>query len=125
MVNTFPVVYSAHSGGLAWDGEVFYHGSDQNYAGDQGDGLIHKYSADGTDVGSIGAPRGSLHPNALAYDGLNLWVTTESSDSVYVVDAEDGAVLRPLDLGGQARLITVFEDHVWIGGGNTIQQLVP
>jgi hypothetical protein len=39
ILSSCAVVYSAQPGGLAWDGEGFYHGSHMNNEGDEGDGL--------------------------------------------------------------------------------------
>jgi hypothetical protein len=107
----FPAVYSAQAGGLAWDGEMFYHGS---FIGDtDGDGLIHTYAIDWTHLGSFPAPRGSLEPTGLAFDGEHLWATVNSIDSVYVLDPAGGGIIRAFRLEHLDGDITLFEDHLW------------
>lgn len=107
----FPAVHSAQAGGLAWDGEVFYHGS---FSGDSdGDGLIHVYAIDWTHLSAFPAPRGSLEPTGLAFDGEYLWATISRQDSVYVLHPTDGHVIRALALEHLDGDITIFEDHLW------------
>jgi len=107
----FPAIYSAQAGGLAWDGEVFYHGS---FIGDtDGDGLIHTYAVDWTHISSFPAPRGSLEPTGLAFDGEYLWATVNSLDSVYVLNPSNGDIIRSFRLENLAGDITLFEDYLW------------
>jgi hypothetical protein len=111
VLSQFTAVYSAQSGGLAWDGEVFYHGS--FIGASEGDGMIHIYNTVWTHVDSFPAPRGSLEPTGLAFDGEYLWATVNSVDSVYVLDRTDGGVIRALELEELDGGITLFEDHLW------------
>ncbi|MBN1825998.1 MAG: hypothetical protein JW958_07015 [Candidatus Eisenbacteria bacterium] len=116
---SFDIAYSAAAGGVAWDGEAFYVGSDLNSLGDRGDGLIHRYLPDGTETGAIPSPRGSEHPRGLAFDGEDLWVVIVSDiggavDTLYVVDKDDGTVLRTLYHQGLSGDMTVMDDHVWV-----------
>ena len=111
VLSQFAAVYSAQAGGLAWDGEVFYHGS---FIGDSdGDGMIHTYATDWTHLGSFPAPRGSLEPTGLAFDGEYLWATIHSADSVYVLDPADGRIIRAFELEHLDGDITLFEDYLW------------
>jgi hypothetical protein len=111
VISQFPAVYSAQAGGLAWDGETFYHGSFMG-PGD-GDGMIHTYNIVWTHQDSFPAPRGSVEPTGLAFDGEYLWATVSSVDSVYVLDPADGGIIRTFELEHLAGDITLFEDHLW------------
>jgi glutamine cyclotransferase len=120
VLGSFPVVYSGHSGGLDWNGEVFFYGSSTTDT--QGDGLVHVYTAQGANLYSFACPRGSTHPRGLAYDGRDLWVTTSDADTLYVVDANDGTVLRAMPFPepseepmGQG--LVVVGDYVWMIAG--------
>jgi hypothetical protein len=113
VLSYFPVEYSAFPSGLAWDGECFYHPSWYVPEND-GDGLIHKYTADGTDVGTLPCPGGSVEPDAIGYDGQDLWVALNGVDTLYVVDKEDGEVLRTVPLPHAIRDVAIVGDHVWI-----------
>jgi len=113
VLSSFPVEYSAFPSGLTWDGEHFYHPS--WYTPDRGgDGLIHKYTPEGTEVGTIPCPRGSVVPDAIGYDGRDLWVALNGVDTLYVVDRQDGEVLRTVALPHAIRDIEVIGDHLWL-----------
>jgi sugar lactone lactonase YvrE len=122
-LSSFPIVYSGHQGGLAWDGEHLYHGS--NAGGEDADGRIHKYLPDGTHAGSFECPHGSVEPNGLAFDGENLWVVVDWPDSVYVVDPEDGTLLRSFNLPGRSNGIAVDGVHLWAFVGTGLARVVP
>ena len=111
VLTQFAAIYSAQAGGLAWDGEVFYHGS--FIGGSDGDGMIHTYNIVWTHLGSFPAPRGSLEPTGLAFDGEYLWATIGSADSVYVLDPGDGGIIRAFGLEHLDGDITLFEDYLW------------
>ncbi len=110
-LSSFPTVYTAGPGGVAWDGDEFYVGSDES--GRDGDGLIHTYTPSGTETGAFPSPRGSAHPRGLAFDGVNLWVVVEGSDTLYVVDPDNGAVQRAVGLADLGGFATVKDDYVW------------
>lgn len=113
MLSHFPVVYTSFPSGLAWDGEYFYHPS--WYTPDHdADGLIHKYTADGTEIGTFPCPRGSVVPDAIGYDRRDLWVALNDVDTLYVVNKEDGEVLRTVALPHGIRDIEVIGDHLWL-----------
>jgi hypothetical protein len=112
VLGSFPIVYSAHASGLAWDGSVFYCGSSANDR--EGDGQIHVYTPDGTHMSSFPSPRGSLSPWGVAFDGVNAWVVIDGSDSLYVVDPTDGAVLRVVDAPGRTGGVEIVDDHVLV-----------
>jgi hypothetical protein len=113
VLSYFPVEYTSFPSGLTWDGEYFYHPS--WYTEDRaGDGLIHKYAPDGTEVGTLPCPRGSLEPDAIGYDGRDLWVTLASVDTLYVIDRENGDVLRTVPLPYAIRDLEVIDDHLWL-----------
>ena len=114
----FAVIYAETPGGLAWDGEKFYHGS----AGDESgaDGYIHQYSAEGVHLASFEAPRGSLHMEGLAFDGTNLWVALRHSDSLYVLDPDDGSIIRTTCVNGRSGDLAVLGDFVWTLLGDTV-----
>ncbi len=127
VLDGFSVVYTGQVGGLDWTGEVFYYGSDEH--GGQGDGLVHIYSADGTHLSSFACPLGSTSPRGLAYDGEDLWLTIEESDSLYVVDADDGTVLRVMPYPDECTQpteegIQVVGDHLWAIVSNAPSELV-
>jgi hypothetical protein len=119
----FTVVYSEHPGGLAWDGECFYHGSAGE--GDGADGLIHKYSAEGTHLVSFEAPHGNRDMEGLAFDGQELWVTVRHEDTLYVVDRQDGDILKRLYVSGQSGDLAFLDGYVWVQKGMELGQVVP
>ncbi len=82
---SFPIQYSSYPAGLAWDGEYLYEGISSG--GAEG---IRKYTTAGAYAGAIGTPRG-LAIQGLSYDGLNLWVSVASVDTVYAVDPATAA----------------------------------
>jgi hypothetical protein len=113
VLSSFPVEYSADAAGLAWDGEYLYHPSQYSQT-NGGDGLIHKYRPDGTEVGTLPTPTDSDQPEGIAYDGRDLWVSVEDVDTLYVIDRDTGDVLRSLAAEGVPRDITVIGEHVWL-----------
>lgn len=124
LLGDFSVVYSEDPGGLAWDGEIFYHGS----AGDESgaDGHIHKYSAEGEHLSSFVPPHGSIEMEGLGFDGKDLWVTLGSNDTLYVLDCDNGNVLRTVHVSGQSGDVTVLDDFVWTHlGDDTLGRVVP
>jgi hypothetical protein len=130
VLSSFPVAYSYYPGGLAWDGEYLYHGSyhvgSLGRDGRDGDGLIHKYMSDGTHVGSFGCPRGSVVPHGIAFDGENLWVAVADADTLYVVDRDDGEVLRTVPVSSGTGHLAVDDSHIWIARGtNDLERIVP
>jgi len=134
ILDYFSVVYTAQCGGLDWDGEAFYYGSDQSSSGLDGDGLIHKYLPDGTELLSFASPGGSMSPQGMCYDGQDLWVTIVERDTLYVVDADDGSVLRTVphsEVGynGVGRGVLVVDGYLWaiLGGPGApeLAQMVP
>lgn len=127
VIDEFDVVYSSTGSGLAWDGEIFYFGSYHTASG--GDGQIHKYASDGTHLGSYGSPRGSLYPTGLGYDGLHLWAKIVGSDTLYVMDPEDGEIVDLVPVVGEGVLDVAFlNDYLWILGysdGYKLSRVVP
>jgi hypothetical protein len=123
VLDEFTVIYSTFPGGLAWDGQTFYHGS----AGDGGDadGRIHKYSMDGTHLGAFDSPTGDPDLGGLAFDGVHLWVAVRYDDSLYVVDPDDGAVLRTVYIQSRAGDVTVLGDYIWTLSGGPPSRVVP
>ena len=123
----FGAVYSGICGGVAWDGDELYVGSDQT--GRDGDGLIHTYTPDGTETGSFASPRGSVNPRDLTFDGVNLWVTILGPDTLYVVNPDAGAVQRTVGLPDLSWFVTVKDDYVWVltwsGGDGNLTKIVP
>ena len=111
VLESFPVVYSASNAGLAWTGDEFYWSSDRSEA--EGDGDIHRYARDGAHLGAFDAPQGSEHPRGLAYDGENLWVSIEESDSLYVVGPLDGSRLWATRMGWSLGSFTFVGDYLW------------
>lgn len=123
--SNFPVVYSYYPGGLAWDGDYFYVGSYQA-SRDNGDGRIHKYTHDGTHVGSFASPRGSVVPYGIAFDGEDLWVAIADADTLYVVDRDDGAVLRTVAVPTGTGRLAVDGTHLLLArGSGELQRIVP
>jgi DNA-binding beta-propeller fold protein YncE len=113
VLSSFPATYSSFPGGLAWDGEHLYHPSWYSDR-DGGDGLIHKYTSDGTEVGTIPCPAGSIEPEAIAYDGRDLWVAVSDVDTLYVIDKDDGDVLRTVAMDSYPRDIAVVGSYLWL-----------
>jgi hypothetical protein len=128
-ISTFPIQYSSFPGGLAWDGGCLYHGSQIGDADPRSaDGRIHKYATDGTEIAAFDSPRGLTQPCGLAYDGEHLWVSILDRDTLYVVDPEDGTVLRAVPTPFQNHGIAVLDDHVWAvyrEFGYDIRKVVP
>jgi len=114
-LSSFPVQYSALAGGLAWDGEYLYHGSNvyDDVRSNGATGRIHKYTTDGTEMTSFATPAGHNSVCGLAWDGENLWVSAREADTLYVVDPEDGDVLRTVAVPDLARDLTVMDGYVW------------
>jgi hypothetical protein len=122
----FSIVYSAQGSGLTWDGEAFYFGSLKTESG--GDGQIHKYVPDGTELGAFGSPHGSEAPTGLAFDGVNLWASVQDADSIYCLGAETGTVLRSLYINHLGSGLAVLDDYLWAiysAGGRRLGQIVP
>jgi hypothetical protein len=125
VLSFFPVVYSHSPGGLVWDGQYFYHGSWWE-SGSAADGKIHKYTNDGTHVAAFDTPGGYVRPNGLAHDGENLWVSVQEADTLYVVDPDDGSVLRSVHVADSGGRLAVLGDHVWVGeASHTLLKVVP
>jgi hypothetical protein len=127
-LSLFPVAYSAQVGGVAWDGEVFYFGSDMNSAGTEGDGLIHIYTPEGTETGALTSPAGSTDPRGLAHDGENLWVVIEDADTLYCVDPDDGSVNWTVPCAVSHGDLTVRDGYLWIfvyTGSSELRKIVP
>jgi hypothetical protein len=126
ILERFPVVYSASGGGLAWTGESFFFGSEPN--GDEGDGDIHHYARDGSHLGSFRSPRGSTEPAGLAYDGVNLLVTIQGSDSLYAVSPVDGGTRWVNHMGRGIGFFTLVDGYIWMvyrDGGLRLGRVVP
>jgi hypothetical protein len=118
----FAACYSAFVGGVAWDGQRFYVGSDKAGAGD-GDGLIHVHSADGAETGTIPTPGGSDSPRGLACDGENLWVVIEGGDTLYCVNPDDGSVRRTVAFDTGHGDLTVRDGYLWTFTSGSPRQL--
>jgi hypothetical protein len=110
IVSSFPIVYSATASGLDWHDGLFYCGS--SVSGTEGDGHIHIYDAGGTEMGSFPSPHDSEDPRGVAFDGVNAWVKIQGSDSLFVVDPEDGEVLRTLYVPGITGALEIIEGYV-------------
>ena len=124
VLDEFSIILSHGAGGLAWDGENFYHGSRGDYDG--ADGRIHKYAADGTHLSAFDSPHGNTLMTGLAFDGENLWVTASFDDSLYVLDSDTGDILRAVPLSGQTGDVAVLDDYVWtLLGSTTLARVVP
>ncbi len=126
-LSSFNAAYSGICGGVAWDGEEFYVGSDQTDR--DGDGLIHTYTPDGTETGSFPSPRGSVDPRDLAFDGESLWVTILGPDTLYVVNPDDGTVQRTVGVPNLNWFATVKDGYVWAvtwaGSDGHLVRIVP
>lgn len=123
VLDDFTVIYSRYAAGLAWDGQIFYHGSGGETGG--ADGRIHKYSPDGTHLGAFDSPNGDPSLGGLAFDGAHLWVAMRYDDSLYVVQPDDGTVLRAVYVQGRAGDVTVLGDYVWTRSGGPPARVVP
>jgi hypothetical protein len=123
VLDDISVAYSQKSGGLAWDGENFYHSSSGTAHG--ADGRIHKYAADGTHLGAFDSPHGNPDLSGLAFDGEHLWVTVDSDDSLYVYDKDTGAILRSFSVQGRYGDVAVLGDHIWSLAGGGLTKIVP
>jgi hypothetical protein len=129
VLDLFPVIYSngQWGGGLAWDGTVFYFSSIHHPAM-VGDDLIHKYAADGTEMGTMEVPLPGKQPLGLAIDGLHLWSTVSGEETLYVRSAATGAVQRKVYVSGLEGEIAILNGYVWaiidVGPGS-LGQIVP
>ena len=70
----------------------------------------------------------STRPNGLSYDGQYLWVGIADVDTLYVVDKDDGAVVRTVPLEQWTADHAVAGPHVWIMEGHVgyrFKRIVP
>jgi len=117
---SFPIQYSSFPAGLAWDGEYLYEG----ISGGGAEG-IRKYTTAGAYVGAIGTPRGQAI-QGLSYDGLNLWVSVASVDTMYAVDPSDGSVRFCTHVDGLTHDVAVDDEgYIWAVRGGQITRVVP
>jgi hypothetical protein len=112
--SSFTVVYSnaQWGGGLAWDGSIFYFSSIR-HPSMGGDDLIHKYSATGTELGTMDLPLADKQPLGLAHDGTHLWSTMHDVDTLYVRDPDTGDIQRKVYVAGLLGEITILDDYIW------------
>jgi hypothetical protein len=129
VVSSFPIIYSngQWGGGLAWDGTIFYLSSIA-HSGMGGDDLIHKYSATGTELGTLNVPVVGRKPRGLAFDGVHLWCTVSDEDTLFVLDPVTGAVQRAVYMDTQDGDIAVLNGFIWsicdVGPGS-VAKVVP
>lgn len=126
-LSSFPVMYSADSGALAWTGESFFFSSHRSDSG--GDGDIHHYAPDGTHLGQFDSPTGSNEPAGLAWDGENLWAAVQGVSALHVLDPATGATRWTLPIGrgvGHMTIVDGFIRFAYKSSGNYfIGKLVP
>jgi hypothetical protein len=123
VLDEFSVIYSPQPGGLAWDGQGVYYGSSGTSGG--ADGRIHKYAVDGTHITAFDSPHDDPELAGLAFDGAHLWVGMRYDDSLYVLDPEDGTVLRSLYVSSRSGDVTILGGYVWTGSGGPLARIVP
>ncbi|MFZ1947842.1 MAG: PKD domain-containing protein [bacterium] len=122
VLGSFVVIYSAQAGGLDWHEGVFYYGSYQTGSG--GDGRIHRYTGDGTELSSFPAPRGNVRPEGVVFDGVNAWVAISGVDSLFAVDPDAGDVLRAISVPGRGYGLEIANDHLLVMLKGTPRRLV-
>ncbi len=127
IVSSFEVVYSAHSSGLAWDGERFYYGSAVGDSG--GDGRIHVYSAEGTHITDFETPGGAVDPLGLSFDGVHLWATSELTGLLFALDPGDGTVLFTLEVPCVFGDLVIAGGYIWtfcfVGAEPELARIIP
>lgn len=107
--------------GLTWDGTNLFVSDDDV----SGDGVVYELSLTGTLIGSwtFGTP--ILDSEGLAYDGNtgNLWLTDDTSNTVFELDADNGNIISSFDYPGadpdgitwrDGQLFIVEEDNLEI-----------
>ena len=95
---------------------------------DPSSGDIHHYARNGDHLGAFDAPQGSEHPAGLGYDGANLWVTIEGSDSLYIVSPLDGSPHGSVHVGRDVGSFTFVDGYLWThyrDGGRWLGKFVP
>jgi len=79
-------------------------------------------------AGSIGTILGTYtvgkQPNGMAFDGANIWVANEGTNTVSKVRASDGAILGTYTVGYFPRSMAFDGTNIWIAGQqNTVSKL--
>jgi hypothetical protein len=127
VVASFEAVYTRTHAGLAWDGEILYFPS---YFKEEttADGNIHKYLPDGTHLGFFQSPRGSLTPRGIAFDGEHLWSGITDTDTLFVLDPEDGDILWQTYPGAHTAKLAFMDGYMWAltyDEGYRLSRIVP
>jgi YVTN family beta-propeller protein len=65
------------------------------------------------------------HPEGVACDGANLWVTNSGSNNVSEVRASDGTVLRTVTVGTNPEGVAFDGANIWVAnnGSNTVSEI--
>ena len=62
---------------------------------------------------------GGTGPNAIAFDGANMWVANFNSDNVTELRASDGALLGTFSVGSQPNAVAFDGANIWVANQNT------
>lgn len=84
---------STWPGGLAWDGEFFWHS-------DGDSNKVYKLDTLGNVITSFPTP--GFFPGGLAWDGVNLWIVDEQQAKLYKIDTLTGTPLESFSLPDSA-----------------------
>jgi hypothetical protein len=84
---------STWPGGLAWDGEFFWHSDGDSYE-------VYKLDTLGNVITSFPTP--GFCAGGLAWDGVNLWIVAETQAKLYKIDTLTGTPLESFNLPDSA-----------------------
>lgn len=65
-------------------------------------------------------------PNALLFDGANVWVANKMSNNVMKFLAKDGSLVETIDVGQQPEGLAFDRKDIWVadGGSNSVSKLI-
>ena len=74
---------------------------------------------------TVGTFAVGANPHAVAFDGVNIWVANEGSDTVTKLRPSEGAVLGSFNVGHQPESLAFDGANIWVANanGNTISKL--
>jgi YVTN family beta-propeller protein len=67
------------------------------------------------------------NPNGVAFDGTNVWVTNNGSNTVTKINSSTGAVIGTYGVGVNPRGVAYDGFRIWVAnyGSNTVSQIIP
>ena len=59
-------------------------------------------------------------PTSLAFDGVNMWIGNEDDNTITIVRAHDGALVKVIPCGGVRPIALAFDGaNMWVTNGNS------